>query len=494
MKTKFFMMMALAALLIGSNACTEEDNGLTPGDGTSLGNGGDAVPDPEGTILVSVRNANNGKTIVDLFEVGGFYIDGGDNFVPYYSYYNYDIEFCLIGAVNGLGNVREAPAGGWASKVAVQEGYGYFVRYKKDNSYYVYARLYVEKYILSAANTVLGAYVKYQSPYEPENIEDLLVDIPDAQFRAYLAAEFDTNSDGILTPEEASLVTTIKCPSRQISSLQGIELFTNLTELDCSYNKITELPQLPPKITTLDCSSNNITELSNLPTALTTLRCALNDLSSFDFSKLSTLKNLEELDCSFNKMKELINLPTTLTTLRCVGNDLSSFDFSKLTTLKNLEKLDCSYNNLAVFDVPNLNNLKILDLSNNQLTRLSVSLSKLEELDCKNNQLTDLDVSSCRRLDDLDCRNNLLTQLSLQNNKALTIFHCESNRLTELDLSQCGLIFYSDISGILDKNTQQIYAYCTGNPDLAVIYLSASTPQYSTDMIKKDDFTQIAYK
>ncbi len=182
MKTKIFMMMALVTLLIGGNACTEEDKGLTPGNGTSLGNGGEAVPDPEGTVLVSVRNANNGKTVVGLFETGGFYIDEGDNFVPYY-YYAVDIDFCSVGAVNGLGNVREAPSKGWASTVSVQEGHGYFVRYKTNNGYYVYARLYVEKYILSAANTILGAYVKYQSPYEPENIEDLLMDIPDAQFR-----------------------------------------------------------------------------------------------------------------------------------------------------------------------------------------------------------------------------------------------------------------------------------------------------------------------
>ena len=95
-----------------------------------------------------------------------------------------------------------------------------------------------------------------------KNIEDILVDIPDAQFRAYLAAEFDTNSDGILTPQEAASVTSIWCSSRQISSLQGIELFTNLTILDCSFNEITELPQLPSKLTTLNCSSNNIAEFN----------------------------------------------------------------------------------------------------------------------------------------------------------------------------------------------------------------------------------------
>ena len=54
---------------------------------------------------------------------------------------------------------------GWASIVAVQEGYGYLVRIKKDNSSYICARLYVEKYI-SGTDDLLGAYVKYQSPVE----------------------------------------------------------------------------------------------------------------------------------------------------------------------------------------------------------------------------------------------------------------------------------------------------------------------------------------
>lgn len=98
MKTKIFMMMALVTLLIGGNACTEEDKGLTPGNGTSLGNGGEAVPDPEGTVLVSMRNENNGRTVVYLPEIGDFYIDKGDNFVPYhYGYYADDIDFCSVG-------------------------------------------------------------------------------------------------------------------------------------------------------------------------------------------------------------------------------------------------------------------------------------------------------------------------------------------------------------------------------------------------------------
>ena len=135
------MMMALVVLLIGGNACTEEDKGLFR---TMVSHWGMEVmqfPIQRGQSLFRFVMRTMVKTVVGLFEAGGFYIDGGDNFVPYhYGYYVDDIDFCSVGAVNGLGNVREAPSKGWASTVAVQEGHGYFVRYKTNNGYYVYAR------------------------------------------------------------------------------------------------------------------------------------------------------------------------------------------------------------------------------------------------------------------------------------------------------------------------------------------------------------------
>lgn len=149
MKTKFFLMMVLVALLIGGNACTEDE--WSP-------------IDPEGTVLVSVLKEDKGKTIVNLPEGGAFYIDEGNNFA---SYENSNLEFCSVGKASGLGNVYVSPSfKGWASIVAVQEGHGYFVRIKKDNSYSICARLYVVKYISDTNNALLGAYVKYQSPVE----------------------------------------------------------------------------------------------------------------------------------------------------------------------------------------------------------------------------------------------------------------------------------------------------------------------------------------
>lgn len=221
MKTKFFMMMALATFLVAGVACTEKDEDPVP-----LVNS-----DPDGSILVSVRKENKGKTIVRLPEVGDFYIDEGVNFVSN----NSNLEICSVGAVGGLNNVSKVPNKGWASMVAVQEGQGYFVRNQNDG----YARLYVEKYILSANNAILGAYVKYQSPYISSAGTSSY--FPDERFRAYLIKNFDMDFNGILSQSEINSIQEIYCPSMGITSLQGIELFTNMTRLYCDDNQLTSL-------------------------------------------------------------------------------------------------------------------------------------------------------------------------------------------------------------------------------------------------------------
>ncbi len=63
----------------------------------------------------------------------------------------------------------------------------------------------------------------------------------DDNFRSYVSTNFDTDSDGILSNSEIAGVTSIDVYSRNISSLQGVEYFTALTELNCNSNKLTAL-------------------------------------------------------------------------------------------------------------------------------------------------------------------------------------------------------------------------------------------------------------
>jgi len=115
--------------------------------------------------------------------------------------------------------------------------------------------------------------------------------------------------------------------NRRLTSLDGIDL-SGVTELDCSYNKLTSLPDLPaleelvchanqltslpdlPALKKLFCHHNQLTSLPHLPSSLIVLCCSYNQLTSL--SDLSNQVDLEILECSENQLTELPDLPWSL--------------------------------------------------------------------------------------------------------------------------------------------------------------------------------------
>ena len=161
------------------------------------------------------------------------------------------------------------------------------------------------------------------------------VNIPDANFKAYLVGDsfINTNGDSEIQVSEASaFVGDIQCQSLNISDLTGIEAFTALTYLNCGYNQLT----------TLDVSG---------ATALYQLSCGDNQLTSLDVSNNTYLTSLY---CSYNQLTSLnVSGATSLTRLYCQSNQLTSLDVSGATALI---ELDCTFNQLASLDVRNGNN------------------------------------------------------------------------------------------------------------------------------------------
>ena len=76
------------------------------------------------------------------------------------------------------------------------------------------------------------------------NLNAQNVNIPDANFKAYLVGniQINTNNDTEIQVNEASAFTgTILCINSNISNLTGIETFTNLSSLICRNNYLTSI-------------------------------------------------------------------------------------------------------------------------------------------------------------------------------------------------------------------------------------------------------------
>ncbi|HEY5592443.1 MAG TPA: leucine-rich repeat domain-containing protein [Paludibacter sp.] len=234
------------------------------------------------------------------------------------------------------------------------------------------------------------------------------VTIPDAAFKTALLAiaGLDDNSDGEIQCSVASAYTgSIDVSGLSISDLTGIEAFTKITGLNCSYNS---LPSLNV--------SNN--------TVLTSLTCNNNSLTSLDVSANTALTYL---DCSNNSLTALdVSSNTALTYLYCRNNQLSSLNTSGVAALT---ELHCAYNQLASLDISTNTVLTVLGCSNNQLTSLDVSANTdLSKLHCQNNQITSLDVSANTALISLYCSSNLLTSLNVKNGNNTSLdFNATSN-------------------------------------------------------------------
>lgn len=175
---------------------------------------------------------------------------------------------------------------------------------------------------------------------------------PDAAFRKWLGNPAHINgygADGVLTAEELSDIRSIDVANQNLTTLQGIEVFSALESLNCKNNMLTSL----------DVSQN---------TGLKYLHCAFNRISSLD---VSGLKELISLNCESNGMTAL-NLTgcSALEIIYCRNNNLPVVDFSTNTKLKFIETFD---NKLTDVDLSMLSELEFVHLDHNRLTHLDLS-------------------------------------------------------------------------------------------------------------------------
>ena len=333
----------------------------------------------------------------------------------------------------------------------------------------------------------------------------------DENFKAYMVANFDTDSDGEISYEEALNVKVINVKTDNITSLVGIEHMPNLSYLRCQgsfkWNSSIMAHDIEGVLKSLDISQNY---------KLTQIAVVGNPLTSLDISNNTKLQHLY---CYINNLSTLdVSNNPELTYLSCHSNNISSLDVSNNTKLKwlicnnnynissldvsnnpELTKLLCHYNNLSSLDVSNnpvltelicsSNKLSALDVSNNPgLTDLSCDINNLSSIDVSNNpylyyiniaqnNISSLDVNNNQELERIDCYGNKLSSLDVSNNPKLQKLYCNSNNISSLDVS---------------KNTALELLHATSNP-LATLYIYEGQTNGITEM-KIPSTTKIVVK
>ena len=253
----------------------------------------------------------------------------------------------------------------------------------------------------------------------------------------------DQNGNGEIEVSEAQLITAINVSNANISSLSGIENFSNLFNINFDDNNV-------PSISAVGL--NNLKQM----------QCVNNHMTSYSF--LNNFLNLKY----FNAGNDLVtsisfgSLPNLLKFAVRDNPNLQSINFNGLTGLKTLGLNSCPINNINFLPLVNLENLS---LNNSQISNLNLTqIPTLKSLECNNNLLTTLNFTENPNLEKVDCSFNQLTTLDFRNNFLFYGLACRNNNLNSIYLKNGTKQLYDN-----QPFPSQIYDNWNNNPNLNYI-------------------------
>lgn len=333
-----------------------------------------------------------------------------------------------------------------------------------------------EDYYVNSENDKV--YQKKNGAWHEVGIEDEIV-IKDPNFKAALLAtgnnggSVDTNKNGKISAKEAKEVQSLRVSSADISSLDGIEHFTNVTVLEAKGNKLkTVYLDKLIALKQLDLTGNqlegtvDLSKLPNLQNGKVNIVGGGNNpqvekIIVSDVHKATALNNSEHTNkyTATGEVDQLIEFdPVVKTDIIGMGNtgpdknrdgEISISEALAYTgriditlqgvqSLKGLEK----FKNISALRIfPGEGQTNILSDKSFSLT----DFPNLETLDITNTTLEELAVKSFPKLTRISIVNGNLNKITITEATALKELSLERNNLTELPTT-----FFDGLTG-LDK-------------------------------------------
>lgn len=303
------------------------------------------------------------------------------------------------------------------------------------------------------------------------------VNIPDANFKAYLVGEsaINTNGDTEIQVSEAQAFTgTMMCVSKDVQDFTGVEEFVNITGANFSANDMVYLDiSQNASLNTFYCSNCYYLSAVNMANGNNT------NITTFGSDACQNLLNIQVDDVNWSNTNWTTKDANTNYTLDCSNTEINIPDanfkailvndagintngdseiqwtealaytaditcnqqsISSLTglgTFISLNKLGCHTNSISSIDVSNNRVMTELDVRGNQLTSLYLAKNVvLTKLECGNVALSSIDITNNVNLVYFDCKQSLITTVDLSQNTELTTMHVYDNsHLSSLDVS-----------------------------------------------------------
>lgn len=292
----------------------------------------------------------------------------------------------------------------------------------------------------------------------PASWADVAVDavnFPDTYFRGYVRRNFDKDNNGVLSDGEIAAVKYIAVggygtieykqnasgggaasyTSRyHIKSLKGIEYFTALEVLDCSFNWLETLDLSGlPSLVYLNCAFNGLKTLNVRDnTALKVLWCCINNITALD---LSGNTELQELYCYNNPLTTLdVSHNSKLGVLFCSGCGLTALDISNNPLLWSLS---CGKNTIRTLDISNNSALVELYCFRNSISQINTDkMNELLRLSfTENSRIGTIKTANCPGLQALDCGKSYIVSIDTSTNTNLTELYVNDTPVKDIDLS-----------------------------------------------------------
>ncbi|KAJ9594368.1 hypothetical protein L9F63_014210 [Diploptera punctata] len=187
-------------------------------------------------------------------------------------------------------------------------------------------------------------------------------------------------------------------PNNRLSKLERIMFPNSLTILDISYNYIEEINNEvfdnTNDLQVLNLSNNNISAVNTYTfislRSLASLDLSCNNIGKIDDNSFVEMNSLEKLNLSHNELKDLnanANIPSGTEILDLSSNlftEINAFVFS----ISGLQELYLQQNKLKSLEININTNIKVLNVSNNQIEKFSITMCQyLENLDLSSNKL-----------------------------------------------------------------------------------------------------------